>query len=129
MRDALRKVDRDIVYSLCQYGMGNVWEWGAEVGGHYWRTSGDLTDVWSNMSSVGFRQAGREKWSRPGHWTDPDMLVVGKVGWGPNIHDTRLTPQRADHAHLALGAAGGAAADRRRHDPVRPVHDRADDQP
>jgi alpha-galactosidase len=28
MRDALRKVDRDIVYSLCQYGMGSVWEWG-----------------------------------------------------------------------------------------------------
>ena len=35
MRDALDKVDRDIVYSLCQYGMGNVWEWGAEVGGNY----------------------------------------------------------------------------------------------
>jgi alpha-galactosidase len=101
MRDALRKVDRDIVYSLCQYGMGNVWEWGADVGGNYWRTSGDLTDVWSNMSAVGFRQAGREKWSRPGHWTDPDMLVVGKVGWGPNIHDTRLTPNE-QITHISL---------------------------
>jgi alpha-galactosidase len=101
MRDALRKVDRDIVYSLCQYGMGNVWEWGADVGGNYWRTSGDLTDVWSNMSSVGFRQAGREKWSRPGHWTDPDMLVVGKVGWGPDIHDTRLTPNE-QITHISL---------------------------
>lgn len=101
MRDALKKVDRDIVYSLCQYGMGNVWEWGADVGGNYWRTSGDLTDVWSNMSSVGFRQAGREKWSRPGHWTDPDMLVVGKVGWGPNIHDTRLTPNE-QITHISL---------------------------
>jgi alpha-galactosidase len=101
MQDALRKVDRDIVYSLCQYGMGNVWEWGADVGGNYWRTSGDLTDVWSNMSSVGFRQAGREKWSRPGHWTDPDMLVVGKVGWGPDIHDTRLTPNE-QITHISL---------------------------
>jgi alpha-galactosidase len=107
MRDALRKVDRDIVYSLCQYGMGNVWEWGADVGGHYWRTSGDLTDVWSNMSSVGFRQAGREKWSRPGHWTDPDMLVVGKVGWGPNIHDTRLTPDE-QITHISLWALQAA---------------------
>ncbi len=107
MRDALRKVNRDIVYSLCQYGMGNVWEWGAEVGGHYWRTSGDLTDVWSNMSSVGFRQAGREKWSRPGHWTDPDMLVVGKVGWGPNIHDTRLTPHE-QITHISLWALQAA---------------------
>jgi alpha-galactosidase len=101
MYEALKKLDRDIVFSLCQYGMGNVWEWGPEVGGNYWRTSGDLTDVWSNMSSVGFRQVGREKYSRPGHWTDPDMLVVGKVGWGPNIHDTRLTPNE-QITHLSL---------------------------
>jgi alpha-galactosidase len=101
MRDGLAKTGRDIVYSLCQYGMGNVWEWGADVGGNYWRTSGDLTDVWSNMSSVGFRQAGREKFSKPGHWTDPDMLVVGKVGWGPNIHDTRLTPNE-QITHITL---------------------------
>ena len=101
MRDALRKTGRDIVYSLCQYGMGDVWTWGAEVGGNYWRVSGDLTDVWSNMSPIGFRQAGREQWSRPGHWTDPDMLVVGKVGWGPNIHDTRLTPNE-QITHITL---------------------------
>ena len=107
MRDALRQVDRDIVYSLCQYGMGDVWEWGAEVGGNYWRTSGDLTDVWSNMAAVGFRQAGREKWSRPGHWTDPDMLVVGKVGWGPNVHDTRLTPNE-QVVHITLWALQAA---------------------
>lgn len=101
MRDALRRTNRDIVYSLCQYGMGKVWEWGKEVGGHLWRTTGDLTDVWSNMSTVGFRQAGREQWSHPGGWTDPDMLVIGKVGWGPNVHDTRLTPNE-QITHISL---------------------------
>ena len=101
MRQALDKVNRDIVYSLCQYGMGKVWEWGEQVGGNFWRTTGDLTDVWSNMAAVGFRQAGREKWSKPGHWTDPDMLVIGKVGWGPNIHDTRLTPNE-QITHITL---------------------------
>jgi alpha-galactosidase len=101
MRDALKKTNRDIVYSLCQYGMGKVWEWGREVGGHLWRTTGDLTDVWSNMSTVGFRQAGREQWSKPGGWTDPDMLVIGKVGWGPSIHDTRLTPNE-QITHISL---------------------------
>ena len=101
MRQALDKVRRDILYSLCRYGMGNVWEWGADVGGNFWRTTGDLTDVWSNMAAVGFRQAGREKFSRPGHWTDPDMLVIGKVGWGPNIHDTRLTPNE-QITHITL---------------------------
>jgi alpha-galactosidase len=101
MRQALDKVQRDIVYSLCQYGMGNVWEWGEQVGGNFWRTTGDLTDVWSNMAAVGFRQAGREQWSKPGHWTDPDMLVIGKVGWGANIHDTRLTPNE-QITHITL---------------------------
>jgi len=107
MRDAINKTGRDIVYSLCQYGMGNVWEWGAEVGSNYWRTTGDLTDVWSNMAAVGFRQAGREKWSKPGHWTDPDMLVVGKVGWGPSVHDTRLTPNE-QITHITLWAIQAA---------------------
>jgi alpha-galactosidase len=107
MRDALLKTGRDIVYSLCQYGMGNVWEWGKAVGGHYWRVSGDLTDTWSNMSPIGFRQAGREKWTTPGGFTDPDMLVVGKVGWGPTIHDTRLKPN--EHiTHISLWALEAA---------------------
>jgi alpha-galactosidase len=101
MRDALMKTGRDIIYSLCQYGMGKVWEWGAEVGGNYWRTTGDLTDVWSNMAAVGFRQSENVKWSKPGHWTDPDMLVIGKVGWGPDIHDTRLTPNE-QITHISL---------------------------
>jgi alpha-galactosidase len=101
MRDALLKTGRDFIYSLCQYGMGDVWEWGKDVGGHYWRVSGDLTDTWSNMAPIGFRQAGRERWTAPGGFTDPDMLVVGKVGWGPNIHDTRLKPNE-QITHISL---------------------------
>jgi alpha-galactosidase len=42
--------NRDIMYSLCQYGMGKVWEWGAEVGGNSWRTTGDIQDTWQSMS-------------------------------------------------------------------------------
>ncbi len=30
MREALAGVHRDIVFSLCQYGMGDVWKWGAK---------------------------------------------------------------------------------------------------
>jgi alpha-galactosidase len=82
MRAALDHASRDIVFSLCQYGMGDVWEWGAEVGGNCWRTTGDIGDSWSSMSGIGFGQNGHEKFAGPGHWNDPDMLVVGKVGWG-----------------------------------------------
>jgi alpha-galactosidase len=100
LRAALDKAPRDIVFSLCQYGMGDVWEWGAEVGGNCWRTTGDITDTWGSMSGIGFGQNGHEKSAGPGHWNDPDMLVVGKVGWG-NLHPTKLTPNE-QYTHISL---------------------------
>jgi alpha-galactosidase len=101
MRAALDKVPRDIMYSLCQYGAANVWEWGAEVGGNSWRTTGDIQDTWSSLTRIGFRQAGHEKYAGPGHFNDPDMLIVGKVGWGPRLHPTRLTPNE-QYTHISL---------------------------
>jgi alpha-galactosidase len=101
MRAALDKVNRDIIYSLCQYGMGNVWEWGNDVGGNSWRTTGDITDSWESMSNIGFNQTGHEKFAGPGNWNDPDMLVVGMVGWGPKLHPTRLTPNE-QYTHISL---------------------------
>ena len=91
MRGALDKAPRDIVYSLCQYGMGDVWEWGAQVGGNLWRTVDDITDCWGSLNAIAFSQSGHEKFAGPGHWNDPDMLVVGKVGWGPSVRGTRLS--------------------------------------
>lgn len=101
MQTALRKVPRDIVYSLCQYGMGNVWEWGAEVDGNCWRTTGDITDTWASMANIGFGQAGHEKYAKPGRWNDPDMLVVGYVGWSARVRPTRLTPSE-QYTHISL---------------------------
>ena len=101
MRRALNGVRRDIVFSLCQYGMGNVWEWGGEIGGNSWRTTGDIEDTWESMSGIGFSQAGHEKHAKPGNWNDPDMLVVGKVGWGPQLHPTGLTPNE-QYTHITL---------------------------
>ncbi len=101
MRSSLDAVNRDIVFSLCQYGMRNVWEWGDSVGGNCWRTTGDITDTWQSMSSIGFGQNGHERFAGPGHWNDPDMLVVGWVGWGPQLHPTRLTPEE-QITHITL---------------------------
>jgi len=100
MNAALRTVDRDLVFSLCQYGMGAVWQWGAQVGGNCWRTTGDIRDSWSSMAGIGFGQNGHEKYAGPGHWNDPDMLVVGSVGWG-NPHPTHLTPNE-QYTHISL---------------------------
>src|SRR5690349_5816279 len=101
MRKALDRVPRDIVYSLCQYRMGNVWEWGSRVGRNCWSTTGDIDVSWQRMSKIGFGQAGHERYAGPGRWNDPDMLVVGMVGWGPELHRTRLTPDE-QYTHISL---------------------------
>ncbi len=103
IRKALDGVDRDMVMSLCQYGWGNVWEWGAEPGisGNVWRATGDIQDNWRSMSTIGFAQNGHEAFTGPGHWNDTDMLVVGKVGWGPMLHDSKLT-QNEQLTHISL---------------------------
>lgn len=103
MRSALNNINRNIVYSLCQYGMGDVWQWGEQVGGNLWRTTGDITDTWESLRDIGFQQAKCSPYARPGHWNDPDMLIVGWVGWGDQLHQTRLTPTE-QYTHLSLWA-------------------------
>lgn len=101
LQRALNDAKRDIVFSLCQYGMGNVWEWGKEVDGNVWRTTGDIEDNWRSMSRIGFSQQEPARYAEPGHWNDPDMLVVGRVGWGPNLRPTRLLPNE-QITHVSL---------------------------
>ena len=96
----LREQNRDILFSLCQYGMADVWKWGATVSGNSWRTTGDITDTWRSMSGIGFKQDKAAPFAGPGHWNDPDMLIVGQVGWG-HLHPTRLTPDE-QYTHISL---------------------------
>jgi len=77
MHDDLAATGRPILYSLCQYGIRDVWKWGAAVGGQMWRTTGDISDNYNSMIVIGFAQNGLEKYAGPGHWNDPDMLEIG----------------------------------------------------
>jgi hypothetical protein len=101
MQKALRSQSRDILYSLCQYGLKNVWQWGDKVDGNCWRTTGDIEDSWESLKEIGFNQDKMSGYARPGHWNDPDMLIVGMVGWGENLHPTRLTPDE-QYTHISL---------------------------
>ena len=94
MHDALVRTGRPIVFSLCQYGYGRVWRWGASVGGNLWRTTEDIDDHYDRMSVIGFDQDGLETFAGPGHWNDPDMLEVGNGGMN---HDEYIT-------HMSLWA-------------------------
>lgn len=100
VHDALEACGRDIVLSLSNRApieQGDDWARLANC----WRTTGDIVDTWKSMTSNGFSQDPWSRFAGPGHWNDPDMLVLGKVGWGPKLHATRLTPDE-QYTHMTL---------------------------
>jgi hypothetical protein len=85
--------NRDIVYSICQYGFGNVEKWGKEVGGNSWRTTLDIVDTWRSVSKILNKQKELAPYASLGHYNDPDMLVLGVVGWNKDSRMCRLTEE------------------------------------
>jgi alpha-galactosidase len=84
MRDALRASGRPIVLSICEWGDGRPWTWGATAG-HMWRTTHDIPvydrrDRWRAVLRVVARNARLAGHAGPGGWNDPDILQVGLRG-------------------------------------------------
>jgi len=84
---AVSHARRPIVLSICEWGLGKPWLWGAETG-NMWRTTMDILPCRACKKSwwgLGWQpildqQVGLERYSSRGHWNDPDMLVVGVKG-------------------------------------------------
>ncbi len=106
MGKALREQNRDILFSLCQYGGDNVSVWGETVYGSCWRTTGDVFDNWASIYGSIQKQAPLWPWSKPGAWNDPDMLCVGKMHWN-GFKGSRLTPNE-QYTHMSLWCLVGA---------------------
>jgi len=103
MADALAATGRPIVYSICEWGQNKPWEWAAEVGGHYWRTTGDISDRWGSMVSILDQQVGLEAYSGPNAWNDPDMLEVGNGGMTTEEYRAHLSLWSILNAPLIAG--------------------------
>jgi len=92
MGQALLDSGRPILYSLCQYGVMKVYDWGAKAGGNSWRTTGDIRDTWASMAQIGFeQQQPYQDDSGPGHWNDPDMLEIGNGGMSDDEYRTHMS--------------------------------------
>ncbi|MFF2464210.1 cellulose binding domain-containing protein [Streptomyces mirabilis] len=115
MRDALRATGRPIVYSINPNSFhaitGATYNWG-EVA-DLWRTTEDMLDIWQNGNTNSYPMgvgnvldvtAPLAAQSGPGHWNDPDMLVVGRPGLS-------LAESRSHFALWALLAAPLMAGD------------------
>ncbi|SDS01531.1 NPCBM/NEW2 domain-containing protein [Opitutus sp. GAS368] len=102
MADALRASGRDIVYSLSNNApFANAAALAALA--NSWRTTGDIRDAWGNVRNIWSQQEKWREFAGPGHWNDPDMLVIGPVdvGSGRSIRPSRLTPNE-QYTHITL---------------------------
>lgn len=100
MSEALRNSGRDIIFSISNAAPFELAaDWGRLT--NAWRTTGDIHDSWCSMTTIGFLQNKWQPYAFPGAWNDPDMLIVGKVGWGDEIRNTGLSPNE-QYVHLSL---------------------------
>lgn len=107
MRDALQAASettgRPIVYSICEWGQNEPWEWAADVG-HLWRTTGDISDNWSSMLGIMKQNLPLAEYAGPGHWNDPDMLEVGNGGMTDTEYRTHFSMWSIMAAPLLIGS-------------------------
>lgn len=100
MLSAIKQSGRDMVFSLSNNApFEKVNDW-VRVSNMY-RTGPDIRDSWNDVYMLAFTL---DKWSLyggPGHWNDPDMLVVGNVSTSIELHPTRLTPDE-QYSHISI---------------------------
>lgn len=99
MYEALRNSSRDVVLSLSNSApFAGVADWAQWS--NCWRTGGDIRDNWKSLKSRLFTQDKWAPYGGPGHWNDPDMMIVGWVGWGKGPRPTMLWPDE-QYTHVS----------------------------
>jgi alpha-galactosidase len=100
MSVALKTSGRDILYSLSNSApFSDAADWSTIA--NTWRTGPDIRDSWTSLYLSAFTIDQWAPFAGPGHWNDPDMLILGNVTTGSELHPTRLTPDE-QYSHVAL---------------------------
>lgn len=77
---ALKNSGRDILFSACNWGSDNVYQWIRESGAHMYRSTQDIQDNWESIKTLAVSQIGKECYTGNFCHNDMDMLVVGMYG-------------------------------------------------
>ena len=77
---ALKNCGRDILFSACNWGEDNVYQWIRESGAHSYRSTGDIQDSWESIQKIALSQIEKEPYTGSFCHNDMDMLVVGMYG-------------------------------------------------
>jgi hypothetical protein len=98
---ATKQTGRPLSLSVCNWGIQSPWNWAPALS-TMWRTSYDIIYYGENADMkrvlANFDTAQHPTAQSPGHYNDPDMLIVGMSGFSG----------AQNRAHLALWAISGA---------------------
>lgn len=100
---ALRSCKREILFSMCNWGKENVWEWARQTGGHMYRSTGDIFDSFESVNRLSKSQMQNLGYSAPGCFNDIDMLICGMKGNG-NVGVASGCTESEYKYHFALWA-------------------------
>ncbi len=82
MSIALKHSGREILFSACNWGVKEPWNWMRSIGAHMYRSTRDIFDNFESYKNIAVSQIENLCASAPGCYNDPDMLVVGMYGNG-----------------------------------------------
>jgi alpha-galactosidase len=100
MYTLLRNSGRDLLFSLSNSTpFASIKE--LSTVSNAWRTGGDIKDEWKSVKNRIFTQDKWAPYARPGHWNDPDMMILGTLGWGKTPWPSKLT---ADEQYTHMSA-------------------------
>lgn len=100
MSKALKESGRDIIFSLSNnapFEKVNDWVRTAQM----YRTGPDIKDSWNSLYTTVFSLDDWSPYAGHGHWSDADMMILGKVSIGAVLHDTKLTPDE-QYSHVSI---------------------------
>lgn len=100
MADALKKSGRDVVFSLSNnspFEKANDWMRLSQM----YRTGPDIKGSWNSLYATVFSLDKWAPYTGPGHWSDPDMMIVGDVAAGYDMQPSLLTADE-QYSHVSI---------------------------
>lgn len=82
MSMALKASGREILFSACNWGQQNPWNWMRSIGVHMYRSTGDIFDNFNSFMNIFQSQMEHFCQSGPYCFNDIDMMTVGMYNKG-----------------------------------------------
>nr|Q0CVX4.2 RecName: Full=Probable alpha-galactosidase D; AltName: Full=Melibiase D; Flags: Precursor [Aspergillus terreus NIH2624] len=104
MSNALQKLDRPILFQICEWGIDFPALWAPALG-HSWRIGNDIIPAWRSVFRTLNQAVPQTDFAGPGQWPDLDMLMVGNGVYSVPEEETHFSLWAILKSPLIIGSA------------------------